>query len=98
MHDVLEILVSWAVSTAFMFAIVIMDERRMDRRDDPRLERAWPPSSRASAIVGFGIVALPLHFLRTRRSFVGFLLAVGFTAAALVVETIALAALDMAMS
>lgn len=98
MHDVLEILVSWAVSTAFMFAVVIVDERRMDRHDDPRLERAWPPSSRASAIVGFGVLALPLHFLRTRRSFVGLLLAIGFTAVALLVETIALAALDVAMS
>lgn len=98
MHDMLEILVSWAVTTAFMFAVVIMDERRMDRRDDPRLERAWSPSSRASAIVGFGVLALPLHFLRTRRSVVGVLLAIGFTAAALVAEAIALAALDMAVS
>jgi hypothetical protein len=98
MHDVLEILVSWAVSTAFMFAVVMLDERRMDLRDDPRLERAWPPSSRASAIIGFGVIALPLHFLRTRRSFVGVLLALGFTALALLIESIALAALDMAMS
>ncbi len=98
MMDVLEILVSWAVTTAFMFAVVILDERRMDVRDDPRLERAWPPSSRASAIVGFGVLALPLHFLRTRRSLVGLLLAIGFTALALVVEAIALAALDMAVS
>ena len=98
MMDVLEILVSWAVTTAFMFAVVIIDERRMDRRDDPRLERAWPPSSRASAIVGFGVLALPLHFLRTRRSLLGLLLAIGFTALALAVEAIALAALDMAVS
>ncbi len=98
MMDVLEILVSWAVTTAFMFAVVILDERRMDQRDDPRLERAWPPSSRASAIVGFGVLALPLHFLRTRRSLVGLLLAIGFTALALAVEAIALAALDVAVS
>jgi hypothetical protein len=98
MHDVLEILVSWVVSTSFLFAVIILDERRMDRRDDPRLERAWPPSSRASAIIGFGVLALPLHFLRTRRNLIGLLLAIGFTALALLVESIALAALDIAMS
>jgi hypothetical protein len=48
--------------------------------------------------VGFGVLALPLHFLRTRRSFVGLLLAIAFTALALVVEAIALAALDVAVS
>jgi hypothetical protein len=98
MNDVLEILVSWAVSTTFIFGVIMADERRMEKRDDPRLERAWPPASRSSAIIGFGVLAVPLHFLRTRRSFLGLLLAIGFTALALLVETIALAALDAAMS
>ena len=98
MHDVLEILVSWVVSTSFLFGVIIFDERRMERLEDPRLERAWPPSSRASAIIGFGVLALPLHFLRTRRSLIGLLLAIGFTALELLVETIALAGLDAAMS
>ena len=98
MHDVLDILVSWIVSTGFMFAVISADERRMERRDDPRLARAWPPSGRDSAIIGFGIIALPLHFLRTRRSAVGVLLAIAATALALVVEAIALAALDAVVS
>lgn len=61
--QVIELLLSWIVTNALTFAVVILDERRMD---EERLERAWPPASRDAAIVGFGLLALPFHFARTR--------------------------------
>ena len=45
--------------------IVRRDERRLDER---RLERAWPPATFWCAVVTFGPLCLPVHFLRTRRS------------------------------
>lgn len=59
----LELLLSWAVTTALLFVVVIADERRLS---EDRLARAWPPSSRNAALVAFGILALPVHFARTR--------------------------------
>lgn len=64
--QVIELLASWIVTNALTFAVVIFDERRMT---EERLERAWPASSRDAAIVGFGLIALPIHFARTRGSF-----------------------------
>jgi hypothetical protein len=61
--EVVQLVLSWAVTTLVTFVIVILDERRMD---DDRLERAWPPSSRDAAIVAFGVLALPVHFVKTR--------------------------------
>jgi hypothetical protein len=60
--EVVELVVSWTVSTALCFVIVIVHERRMSPE---RLERAWPPTSRDAAIVAFGVLALPIHFART---------------------------------
>ena len=59
----LELLLSWSVTTALLFAVVLVDERRLD---DERLARAWPPASRDAALVAFGVLALPIHFARTR--------------------------------
>lgn len=62
----IELLLSWFVTTALLFVVVIADERRMS---EERLERAWPPASRDAAIVALGILALPFHFARTRGRF-----------------------------
>jgi len=40
------------------------------------LARAWPDASLWSAVVIFGPLSVPIHFLRTRRSWVGLGLAV----------------------
>lgn len=49
--------------------------RRDLRRLDPEREgRAWTEASMWSAIVLFGPLSLPFHFVKTRRSFRGFLL------------------------
>jgi hypothetical protein len=71
-REVVELLVTWAVTTAWAFAIVIGDEKDLDEEE---LGNAWPPSSRAIAIVGISWLVLPLHFARTRggwRSFRAF--------------------------
>lgn len=43
-----------------------LDERRLS---EDALERAWPVSSRDAAILGFGPLAVPFHFARTRGHF-----------------------------
>ena len=66
MHNLAELVLSWIVTTALTFAVIILDERFM--KEEMR-ERAWPPSSRDSAIIGFGPLAIIVHFLRTRGGF-----------------------------
>lgn len=51
--------------------VVRRDERRLSA---PARARAWNDASFWSAIVAFGPLALPVHYARTRRSVVGFLL------------------------
>ena len=63
-HEMIELVLSWIVSTTLLFAVVILDERRFLKEE--QLERAWPPSSRDAAIVAFGGLALPVHFIKTR--------------------------------
>lgn len=62
-REVVELVVTWAVTTAWAFAIVIGDEKDLDEEE---LGNAWPPASRAIAIVGISWIVLPLHFARTR--------------------------------
>ncbi|MBX3223789.1 MAG: hypothetical protein KF795_24970 [Labilithrix sp.] len=61
--QVIEIVVSWLVTNALTFAVVIVDTRRLSAQ---RLERAWTPASRDAAIIAFGLLALPFHFAKTR--------------------------------
>src|SRR5690242_4922003 len=78
--EVVGLVLSWIVTNALTFLVVIVDERRMD---EATLERAWPSSSRDAAIIAFGILALPIHFaktrghLRTLRGVLGFPLGLG---------------------
>jgi hypothetical protein len=105
MGEVVELLVSWVVTTALTFVVVIWDERHLTGE---RLARAWPPTSRDAAIVAFGVLALPFHFARTRGhlgSALGVLgcvagVALGAVAVVLValVSSAALWALDRALS
>lgn len=62
----LEILLSWGITTALLFLVVLTDEKRMS---EERLENAWPVASRNLFIVWLGILALPFHFARTRGRF-----------------------------
>ena len=68
MGDILELLVPWAVTTYGMFALLAWDESRLPPDE---LARAWPVASRRIAVVYFGVLSLPVHFWRTRRSALG---------------------------
>jgi hypothetical protein len=64
--EVILLVVSWVLTTALAFAVVLFDERRLDKA---ALEKTWPPSSRNAALIVFGILAVPFHFAKTRGSF-----------------------------
>ncbi len=83
MRDVTEILVPWAVVTVFLFAILDRDEARLP---GSLLARAWPPATRTLGLVYFGILAVPVHFWRTRRTFIGLVLGVGWATVAAAVN------------
>ena len=93
MLDVLDYVASLIVSTAAAFAIVLLDERWLPPAE---LDRAWPPTSRASAIVAFGPLCLPVHFWRTRRSLAGVLWGLGWAALVVAANVGVTALLDAA--
>jgi hypothetical protein len=86
MREVVEIIVAWIGLPSLAYRLVLWDESRLRGE---RLERAWPRKSRVAAVVGLSIVfwpmaslvALIIHFGRTRRSIAG--VALGFAVAAL---------------
>jgi len=73
---VIALVVLWAITSVMAFVIVIRDERKMSPE---MLERAWPAVTRDWVLSGF--VAAPgvivpafgvlLHYIRTRRSWLG---------------------------
>jgi hypothetical protein len=85
--ELLQVLVSWAVTLPSVYAILVLDERRLPGR---MLARAWPKVSRDAAIfaiwnIPFLLLVVPLvHFIRTRRSVRGLLLGVAWVSAVLV--------------
>jgi hypothetical protein len=83
MRDVAAIVVPWAFLTLALFALLDWDESRLAR--EPR-DRAWPPATRTLALVYFGLLSLPVHFWRTRRTALGVLLGFAWAAAALGVD------------
>jgi hypothetical protein len=64
MDEILELLVPELFVIAGVFVILSWDERRMTPE---QRARAWPTASRRIAAVYFTPLAVPLHFLRTRR-------------------------------
>ncbi len=91
MDEILELVVPNIVVWCAVFGLLALDERWMT--DDQRA-RAWPTASRRIAVVMFSPFCVPLHFVRTRRTAWGVVLAVGWTAALLVV----LACCDLVLS
>jgi hypothetical protein len=92
--EVAGMVISWALTTAALFAIVLFDERRMRPE---HLERAWPPSSRNAALVVFGVLAIPIHFIRTRRSLAGVALGIGAFALCIAFSLLVDVALDLVL-
>ena len=71
--ELLQIVVSWAVTLPAVATIIVTDERRL--RGDEQA-RAWPPQSRDAAIFGLWNMGVQhfcvlLHFARTRRNVTG---------------------------
>jgi hypothetical protein len=62
---------SFALGIAVPAAIVRRDLARLS--GEP-LSRSWPDTSLWSAVVAFGPLSVPIHFIRTRRSAWGILL------------------------
>ena len=88
MSEVLLLVLSFGLNIALPYLVVRYDLKRLS---PARLERAWPDASLLSAVYAFGPLCLPVHFARTRRTWLGFglgLLACALTllAQALVVE------------
>jgi len=66
--DLVELLLSFAISSVGTYALVTWDEHRLGPVEDAR---AWPVASKWASILAFGPLCLPVHFVRTRRSFRG---------------------------
>lgn len=59
---------SMALGIAVPASVVRYDVARLHGE---RLARAWPDASLWSAVVVFGPLCVPVHFIRTRRSWAG---------------------------
>jgi hypothetical protein len=66
--EVLLFVLSMALGIAVPAVIV---RRDVGRLTGERLARAWPEASYWLAVVVFGPLCLPVHFVRTRRSWAG---------------------------
>ncbi|HVJ21626.1 MAG TPA: hypothetical protein VM686_39750 [Polyangiaceae bacterium] len=70
MLDVLEVVVQMVLNIALPASLIRWDEKRLS---ELQLSRAWPLASFWIAVVAFGPLCLPFHFVRTRRSLLGLL-------------------------
>lgn len=77
--DVLLLCLDLALGILVPWWIVRRDLRKLD---EVRLGRAWNEASFWSAIVLFGPLSLPFHFVKTRRTLLGLLLGLAWTVAA----------------
>jgi hypothetical protein len=71
--ELVQIVISWAVTLPAVAAIIVHDERRLSGE---RRARAWPGSSRDAAIFALWNLGVPhlcvlIHFIRTRRTLGG---------------------------
>lgn len=85
MAEIVDMLVTWAATVAMLFALINRDERRLSPR---RLALAWPPATKAIAIVVLGVFCVPVHYTRTRRSFDGFCVGMDLMLALIVLTTL----------
>ncbi len=79
--EIAAILVSGAVSWTVSALVIKRDEKKLD---ETMLARAYPPATLAASVFLFQQVAVLVHFVRTRRSFKGFLLGIGWAVAAMI--------------
>jgi hypothetical protein len=77
LEAVLGIAVSWAIL-----------RRDLERLMGEELARSWPDSTLWMALVLLGPLSVPWHFLRTRRSLRGLLLALAWLAVAILLSSL----------
>jgi hypothetical protein len=76
----------FALSAALSIAVPALIVRRdLAQLTGERLARSWPDASLWLAVVIFGPLSVPIHFIRTRRSFAGLAAGLFWFAAALAV-------------
>jgi|SRR5882724_9662284 len=90
MSEVLLLALGFVLNAALPYFIVRHDLQRLSTE---RLARAWPDASLLSAVYAFGPLCLPVHFTKTRRTWLGFGLGLGVCALtvlgqALIVEAV----------
>lgn len=73
MLDVVLFTLELALGIAVPYWVLRIDLAKLPSE---RLDRAWPPVSMWSALVAFGPLCLPFHFVKTRRSLWGFALGI----------------------
>jgi hypothetical protein len=86
MLEVVQLVVQMAVGIALPAWLVRWDERRLGELE---LSRAWHPASFWIAVVVFGPLCLPFHFVRTRRSLLGLVLGLAALVAAVLGQLLA---------
>ena len=75
MGEVLLFTLSFALGIYVPWAVV---RRDLSRLTGQALARSWPDSSLLAAVVAFGPLCVPVHFIRTRRTWLGVLLGLGW--------------------
>lgn len=81
MH-VLSFSLQLALGMLLPFWVVRLDQRRLPPE---QLDRTWNEPSFWAAIVTFGPLCIPVHFVKSRRSLLGFLLGMAWMAGVLAV-------------
>lgn len=75
MADVLLFSLSFALGIVVPAYVVRRDVRQLSGE---QLARSWPESSFWSAVVVFGPLCVPVHFMKTRRTWFSVLLGLGY--------------------
>jgi hypothetical protein len=91
MAEILVITLSFVLNAALPYAIV---KRDLARLSPDRLSRAWNEASFLSAVIVFGPLSVPVHFVKTRRSWAGLGLGLGLAAGAILCAGLAEACLS----
>ena len=94
MGEIFVVALSFVLNAALPYAIVKYDLRRLDPE---RLSRAWTDASFLSAVLAFGPLSIPVHFTKTRRSWLGLALGLGLGAGAILCAGLVTAGLGWAL-
>lgn len=82
MREALVMVLEFVAAIVVSVLVVLRDVKRLSPR---LLARSWPATSIWSAVALLGPFAIPLHFVRTRRSLVGVGLGLAWLAGAVLV-------------